>query len=104
MKKNYVYKLNVCGWIFGDLKSAVSGAYADMLANEQIKIGRPDKHSNLLSRPVVTKKHGGYKVTCINHKGKAYSRTIDVFVPECIGAESCHEYEELRRVNNPYDE
>lgn len=78
-RKNYVYKLNSSNEIFVDLSSACQMAY-----NE---IAYSLSKYRTLSQPIVTKIGGGYQVTVIDDRGRAYRRKVDVFVPRQLNTD-----------------
>lgn len=72
--KNYVYKLRVSGIVCDSLDSAVALAIKDIAQQNNYDIER-------VSKPIVVKIQGGYKVVLCLVNGDIRTRGIDVFVP-----------------------
>ena len=72
--KNYVYKLRVNGIVCDSLDSAVALAVKDITKQNNY-------YSERVSKPLVVKIRGGYKVVLCLVNGDIRTRGIDVFVP-----------------------
>ena len=72
MKQNYLFKLCATGVVYANLDAAVQNAC------KRMKMSDPHEH---LSKPIVTKTEGGYRVTCITYEGTTRQLRIDVFKP-----------------------
>ena len=101
-KRKNVYKVCKTGWVYDDLDSAVAGAVHSLKFCIEQSWGytyvdspnyKPKKVR--LSAPIVTKRIGGYKVTCVGSDGNTYVRQIDMFKPEVIEGENIPKYEAL---------